>query len=746
MERPFTLVFSVMAVLAGCEQMPLGAAPVAPAPDEVTSEGGSGGTNQAGGGGSGEVGGSVPDPQNDELSCDHPPSTPYAGVSSANHKFAPGVSMACQNCEQSATYAIANSGLLVRNGTQLGSETDWVEVTSGTYGGSCGLRANGALFCNLDGIPEEIPGGPWSRVSTQDKVGCAIRADQTLWCWGTNAVWWDDPAGPPLQEATQSQWIDISIGGAICAIRADGRLFCWGDPTSVCIPNFESKVEVGAHPFLQISDGDWLDVEVGPDRACAIKNDGTLWCWGGIRSPYSPHECDNALLQEPTHATWRSVAPTVDRTCAVRTDGKLFCWGGMSQEDFNHLDYSSANVVPIQVSPASDFAAITFSVDGDNVCTLSETGALACGGADTIEHHFEGGYNPDLDPIEPVAGQFYASGPLPKSYTMSMVPPCNAVSPVPTGRRLAVGERHSCAIDSSGTLQCWAKEFSTTCGYCHSNSPTPGDSACVTVPVQASAIAPTVMGTNVMSVYVRAPSCDCTEVCDDLSNPACVSCELQAPYTLALHNDGTIHAGNGLGELPQIHPYLKWLSATLVGSFNYYGVGVDACGVDENHTLRCWSVQHDGPRKMFAVSDWVTMTPGGLGTHVDGQLTYGWELIGFDRDWSFVTSSGGSYCGLRTGNKAWCGRGGYWTTPSQVAQVTMVNSAEWLTLDMEGTSTCGIQTDGSLWCWSNDNLIPIRQGLANNWVATSGHRCAIDSNDAVWCAAEGETLTMVQQL
>ena len=64
---------------------------------------------------------------------------------------------------------------------------------------------------------------------------CGIRADGTLWCWGDNSFGQlgappeSAAVGAPRQVGSQTGWVTISIDAfAACGVRTDGGLWCWG--------------------------------------------------------------------------------------------------------------------------------------------------------------------------------------------------------------------------------------------------------------------------------------------------------------------------------------------------------------------------------------------------------------------------------------------------------------------------------------------------------------------------------------
>ena len=63
-----------------------------------------------------------------------------------------------------------------------------------------------------------------------------------------------------------------------CAVRTDGSLWCWGD-------NFYGQLGQGNRtnrpaPTRVGADTGWAVVSLGANRSCALRGDQSLWCWG----------------------------------------------------------------------------------------------------------------------------------------------------------------------------------------------------------------------------------------------------------------------------------------------------------------------------------------------------------------------------------------------------------------------------------------------------------------------------------
>ena len=133
----------------------------------------------------------------------------------------------------------------------------------------------------------------WASVSAGGDHTVAIATDGTLWAWGSN--WYGqlgdgtggggvlDSSGDkltPVQIGTTRSWSSVSAGiSYTVAIRADGTLWAWGSNSSGQLGDsygtttIKTPVRIGA-------ENNWVSVSAGWLHTVAIATDGTLWAWG----------------------------------------------------------------------------------------------------------------------------------------------------------------------------------------------------------------------------------------------------------------------------------------------------------------------------------------------------------------------------------------------------------------------------------------------------------------------------------
>lgn len=183
--------------------------------------------------------------------------------------------------------------------TQVGAFTDWTWVATGNTT-TCGIRA-GALYCwgsqfygKLgNGLTSGSASSPvqigsdtdWTDVSASWAHTCGIRGG-ALYCWGQNGngkTGLGTTSGDqttPAQVGVNTDWIRVSVGASFsCGLRAGGQLYCWGS-------NFMGRTGLNTNAGDQLTPAqvgayaDWSDLSVEEGASCALRNSGTMYCWG----------------------------------------------------------------------------------------------------------------------------------------------------------------------------------------------------------------------------------------------------------------------------------------------------------------------------------------------------------------------------------------------------------------------------------------------------------------------------------
>jgi len=128
--------------------------------------------------------------------------------------------------------------------------------------------------------------------------------EDTLWCWGTNANgilgvdtsslsgsstpgWENTGATTPFLPVggDDTTWLQVATGYKhACAIRSDQSLWCWGgsNTSGQLGISDESSIALGAMALPQQVTGhtDWTHIATGRYHSCGLREDASMWCWG----------------------------------------------------------------------------------------------------------------------------------------------------------------------------------------------------------------------------------------------------------------------------------------------------------------------------------------------------------------------------------------------------------------------------------------------------------------------------------
>jgi alpha-tubulin suppressor-like RCC1 family protein len=235
--------------------------------------------------------------------------------------------------------------------TQVGRRATWAQVSAGNQH-ACAIRTDHSLWCwganfygelgigSADGHDEQdspIRVGTkydWTQVAAGFRYNCAIRAGQTLWCWGNDADG-ETGTGAVARKVTVptrvpgSGWTDVSLRhSATCAVKAAHGLWCWGD-------NSASQLGLGSTGGtkdipVRVGNSDrWAQVSAGTGYACAIGTDASLTCWGSGGEGQLGTGTPSADTPTPTATgnQWQQIVAGDRHTCAIADDGQMWCWG-----------------------------------------------------------------------------------------------------------------------------------------------------------------------------------------------------------------------------------------------------------------------------------------------------------------------------------------------------------------------------------------------------------------------------------
>lgn len=345
----------------------------------------------------------------------------------------------------------------------------WVQLAA-SRDHSCGVRADGTAWCWGQNADRELGVGDTNRRSRSAKVKagsnwrqidvgpgritgenhtCGLRGKGEVWCFGSNATGQlgrAQGAGnffegfAPGRVGNAADWSDVSAGGgSTCGIRKPGTLWCWGSYEFGQLGTGQSSPSTPALDYVSYpqkvgSASTWKQVSAGHSHACAVRTNGTLWCWG--RNFYGELGLgDKSLRSSPVRVggdtNWAQVAAGQSHTCAVRTNGTAWCWGSDDYRQLGDGDAVSPSQVPHPVGSGTSWTGI--SVSQSHTCGRQADSSVWCWGSRIFGQLGDGVIQGGGVGTPQRVSAGWAS--------------------------VASGGDHSCAIRTDGRAFCWGKNL-----------------------------------------------------------------------------------------------------------------------------------------------------------------------------------------------------------------------------------------------------------------------------------------------
>ncbi len=256
---------------------------------------------------------------------------------------------------------------------------------------------------NVSGAPSMVANG---------YNACALLANETVSCWGDN---FGAQLGQlslansdvPVAVPDVSNAIQVSFGtDYACALRNNGTAVCWGSN----ITGQLGQGNVGGSPYYMEPPGPVVNlvgavaISAGGQQTCALMKDHTVQCWGdnmlgelGTGSMGSPSPVP---VPVPGLSDVTQVSSGGFGVCALRTDGTVWCWGGNGYGELGNGAISKGSATPAPVKGLSGVTSI--SAGEQCACAVLSNGTGACWGYDNLGQLGDGTTNTTSTPV-PVA-------------------------------------------------------------------------------------------------------------------------------------------------------------------------------------------------------------------------------------------------------------------------------------------------------------------------------------------------------
>jgi alpha-tubulin suppressor-like RCC1 family protein len=198
--------------------------------------------------------------------------------------------------------------------TRIPGEDQWAALYL-DYSASWGMKSDGHLYHwpSPQLLPEDAGVVPNLDHIATDNASCYVYTDHTVSCDPTSMVW------PHFDLGTAHQ----------CGIAASGALYCWGTDRKGSLGLGPGMIGATVtNPSRVGTDTDWADVGAGDQQTCAVKTNGTMWCWGFAELTGTNGVDTNATPTQIDAATdWTAILVHFVHACGQKSDGSVYCWG-----------------------------------------------------------------------------------------------------------------------------------------------------------------------------------------------------------------------------------------------------------------------------------------------------------------------------------------------------------------------------------------------------------------------------------
>lgn len=364
-----------------------------------------------------------------------------------------------------AVAAIAAFSLLTSAGagaTSTAATTKPVKQIDVGEGHACALDFAGKVTCWGDDSRGQVSGWDmpyadetFASISAGGDLTCGTKTDGSVMCWGYpyledgtseleqtlffppyHMTFAESQSNPPILR--WEGWVDhpdstvkfkpgtVSVGKfRACGIRTNGTIACWGHWAEPFRPNPDGGLIVPLDSNDQIIT-DWVQVDSGHRETCGLRADGSVVCWGHIPHTHGPdddHDHDEHEDEDHSAGPFEEIAVGIARVCGLEAEGSVECFG-FDETDVDDYPFTTIDVSIFNSAPRGG----TYYY-GCGILTDAQGGGIKC--FEVPEHTMDLGEHQTPDEIfTPPAGKFAS---------------------------ISVGGGVSCALDTEGFVHCWGE-------------------------------------------------------------------------------------------------------------------------------------------------------------------------------------------------------------------------------------------------------------------------------------------------
>jgi alpha-tubulin suppressor-like RCC1 family protein len=315
-------------------------------------------------------------------------------------------------------------------GTAFGpSATRWTAIgnvlTVATGGNHvCAIKADGTVWClgsNSSGqcgpgvstgayasSPVQVPLPSAAKLITAGlEHTCALVPSgpsfATVYCWGRNAEGElgngsTTPSSTPVSGVSTGLRSLVAGAYSNVAVTGENAYYAWGADNSGLLGDGGSGNRLTP---VFVSESTVQAVAVGASHSCSLRADGSVWCrgdnsMGELGDGTTTNRTTSARVPLPAAA--KTITAGFSHSCALLTDGRVACWGYNNDGAIGDLTNTSrSNPTFVTLGGESATALATGFIHN---CALTTTLNLWCWGFNGAGAIGDGTYNTAFGPVK----------------------------------------------------------------------------------------------------------------------------------------------------------------------------------------------------------------------------------------------------------------------------------------------------------------------------------------------------------